>query len=179
MSGGLGRRYARALLGLAQAAGTAAAVGDELARLAATFEDPQLRAVLLSPAIAAASRRKVVADVVATLGVSKVVANLVGLLADRGRLPILPDVARSYEKLLDRHLGRTRVRIVSAATLDAGEKAELTDLAKRLTESHEVIVTSAVDADLLGGVILDTGGTVYDGSVKTQLARLSKEMAGA
>ena len=179
MSGGLGRRYARALLALAQADGTAAAVGDELVRLAATFDHAQLRAVVLSPAIDAASRRKVVRDVVAAVGVSKLVANLVGLLTDRGRLLILADVAQSYEQLLDRRVGRTRVRIASAVTLDTAEKAELTELAKRLTDSREVIVTSAVDAELLGGVVLDTGGTVYDGSIRTQLARLSKEMAGA
>jgi len=179
VSGGLGRRYARALLALAQEQGTAAAVGDELARLAATFGDPELRAVLTSPAVDAASRRKIVGNVVASLGVSKLVANLVGLLADRGRLPILDDVARSYERLLDQRLGRARVRIASATALGAAEKAELTELAKRLTGSAEAVVTTAVDADLLGGVVLDAGGTVYDGSVKTQLARLSKEMAGA
>ncbi len=179
MSGGLGRRYARALLALAQEQGTAAPVGDEIARLAATFDHPELRAVLTSPAVDAGSRRKIVTDVIAALGVSKLVANLAGLLADRGRLAILPDVAQSYERLLDQRLGRTRVRIASATALGAAEKAELTELAKRLTGSGEAVVTTEVDAELLGGVVLDVAGTVYDGSVKTQLARLSKEMAGA
>jgi F-type H+-transporting ATPase subunit delta len=179
VNGGLGRRYARALLELAQEAGTAAPVGDDLARLAAAFEDPSLQAVVSSPAIAGAARRKVVADVVAAVGVSKLVANLVGLLADRGRLLVLPDVARSYERLLDQRLGRARVRIASAVALTPAQKAELTDLAKRLTGRQDVIVTTAVDADLLGGVVLDAGGTVYDGTIRTQLVRLSKEMAGA
>jgi F-type H+-transporting ATPase subunit delta len=179
VSGGLGRRYARALLALTQQQGSTAAVGEELARVAASFEQADLRAVVSSPAIDAGSRRKIVTDVVAALGVSKLVANLVGLLADRGRLPILPDVARSYERLLDQRLGRARVRIASAAALSAAEKAEVTELAKRLTNSTEAIVTTDVDSELLGGVVLDAAGTVYDGSVKTQLARLSKEMAGA
>jgi len=179
VSGGLGRRYARAILALAQEQGSAAAVGDEIERLAATFEDPELRAVLLSPGIDAGSRRKIAINVVASLGVSKLVANFVALLADRGRLPVLPDVARSYERLLDQRLGRTRVRLVSATALGAAEKAELIELAKRLTGSAEAIVTTEVDAELVGGVVLDAAGTVYDGSVKTQLARLSKEMAGA
>lgn len=179
MSGGLGRRYARALLALAQADGTAATAGDELARIAATFEHSLLRAVVLSPAIDATSRRKIVTDVVAAVGVSKLVANLVGLLADRGRLPFLPDVARSYERLLDQRLGRARVRIASAVALSAAEKTELNALARRLTGCTEVLVTTDVDGELLGGVVVDAGGTVYDGSVRTQLVRLSKEMAGA
>jgi F0F1-type ATP synthase delta subunit len=40
-----------------------------------------------------------------------------------------------------------------------------------------VVATSEVDSELLGGVVLDVGGTVYDGSVRSQLARLGKEMA--
>ena len=40
-----------------------------------------------------------------------------------------------------------------------------------------MLATSEVDPELLGGVVLDVGGTVYDGSVRNQLARLGKEMA--
>jgi F0F1-type ATP synthase delta subunit len=51
------------------------------------------------------------------------------------------------------------------------------ELARRLTGRREVLPTTEVDPELLGGVTLDIGGTVYDGSLKTQLARLTKDMA--
>jgi len=179
VNGSLGRRYARALLGLAREQGALAAVGGELARAAETFAQPDLRAVVLNPGLAATARRAIVGTVVERLGLSAVVGNLIRLLADRDRLAVLPAVARAYDTLVDRELGRARVTIRSAAPLTDGQLTELEQLARRLSGGAEVIVTTKVDADLIGGVVLDTRGTVYDGSVKTQLARLAKAMAGA
>jgi len=176
--GGLARRYARALLELAREARTLDATGQELAGVAAAFEEPRLRAVVLNPAVDAGARRRIVAGVVDALGVSPSVTNLVKLLADRDRLSILTEIAQSYETLVDAEIGRTRVRISSAIPLEATEKTELTELAKRLAGAAEVVVTTAVDAELLGGVVLDIHSTVWDGSLRTQLAKIGKEMAG-
>jgi F-type H+-transporting ATPase subunit delta len=178
MTGGLARRYARALLELARDAGALDATGQELGATAAAFDEPRLRAVVLNPAVDGAARRRVVAGVIGALGASPSVANLVKLLADRDRLSILSQVAQAYDDLVDAEIGRARVRITSATPMGAAEKAELTDLAKRLAGADEVVVTTAVDAELLGGVVLDIHGTVWDGSLRTQLARISKDMAG-
>jgi F-type H+-transporting ATPase subunit delta len=179
VTGGLARRYARALLELARESAALTDAGEELSAVAATFDEPRLRAVVLNPAIAAGARRRVVSGVVDALDVSPQVGNLVRLLADRDRLTLLPKVAQSYDALVDAELGRSRVRIRSAAPLGPAEKAELTELAKRLVGARDVVVATDVDAELLGGVILDAGGTVWDGSVRTQLARIGKEMAGS
>ena len=177
MSGNLARRYARALLELARGAGTLDASGREIAAAAATFSEPRLRAVVLNPAIEGGARRRVVGEIVAALGVSSDVGNLVKLLADHGRLQLLGEVSQAYESLVDHELGRTRARIRSAAPLGSAEKAELTELAKRLVHTNDVIVDTEVDPELLGGVVLDIGGTVWDGSLRTQLARMSTQMA--
>ncbi len=178
MTGSLARRYARALFGLARETGTVAAAGEELSRAASTFADPTLASVVLNPGITAAARRAIVARVVERLGLSATVGNLVRLLGDRDRLRLLPDVVRAYESFVDRELGRARVTIRSAAALTDAQRAELEALARRLTGSREVMASIAVDPNLLGGVMLDVGGTVYDGSVKTQLERLADRMAG-
>ncbi len=179
MTGGLARRYARALLDLAREAGSLDATGEELVAVAAAFDEPRLRAVVLNPAIESGARHKVVGGVVDALGASPSIGNLVRLLADRDRLAILPQVAQAYGALVDAEVGRTRVRIRSAAPLGPAEQEELTNLARRLVGGGEVIVTTEVDAELLGGVVLDVGGTVWDGSVRTQLESISKEMAGS
>jgi len=178
VTGRLGKRYARALLELARAAGTLEATGEELGRAVAAFEEPRLRPFLLSPAIDRALRERTAKAVVAALGLSKTVANTIALLADRDRLAILPDVARWFDQLLDDELGRARVTVRSAAPLSVAEKNELIAVARRLTGRQNVIAATEIDAELLGGAILDIAGTVYDGSVKAQLARLSKDMAG-
>ena len=177
MTGNLARRYARALLDLAREAGTLDASGKEVADAAAVFSEPRLRAVVLNPAIEGGARRRIVGEVVAALGVSSHVGNLVKLLADRGRLQLLGEVSQAYEALVDHELGRTRAHIRSAAPLGAAEKTELTELAKRLVHTNDVIMDTEVDPELLGGVVLDIGGTVWDGSLRTQLARMSTQMA--
>jgi F-type H+-transporting ATPase subunit delta len=176
VSGSLGKRYARALLALARTEGTLESTGEDLRRAASSFEDPRLRAVVLSPAIAAAARLRIIKQVVATLGLSPIVGNLTCLLAERDRLQVLSDVARWYERYVDDALGRARVQIRSAAPLAPAEKAEIIDLARRVTARREVIAGTEVDPELLGGVVLDAGGTVYDGSVRAQLERLGKRM---
>ena len=177
MTGRLAKRYARALLELAREEGTLETSAEELARAAATFEEPRLRPLVLSPAIDAAARLRTARAVMQALRLSKTVANLVGLLAERDRLAILPDVARWYERLVDDELGRARITIRSAAPVSMPEKNALIELSRRLTGRREVLATTEVDGDLLGGAVLDVGWTVYDGSLRTQLARLTKEMA--
>lgn len=176
MTGGLAKRYARALLGLARETDALDATGKELSALAAAFGEPRLRAVVLNPAIDAGARNKIVAGIVQGLGSSPAVGNLVRLLADRDRLAILADVAHAYDALVDAQLDRTRVRIRSAAPLGSTEQSALGALAKRLVGASEVIVSTEIDPELLGGVVLDVGGTVWDGSLRTQLTRISKEM---
>jgi F-type H+-transporting ATPase subunit delta len=177
MSGRLGRRYARALFELAREERNLQGCGEELARAVTAFEEPRLRPVCLSPALPRSTRLRNTQQVIAALGLSKTVGNLIALLAGRDRLALLPDVARWYEVMLDDELGRARVAIRSAAPLGAAQRSEVVELARRLTGRGEVLATTEVEPDLLGGVVLDVGGTVYDGSLRAQLVRLSKEMA--
>jgi len=177
MSGRLAKRYARALLDLAREADALEPWGAELTRAAAAFSEPRLQPILLSPAIDGAVRRRTARAVADALALPTAVRNLIHVLAEGDRLAVLPDIARWYEQLLDDAVGRARVTIRSAVALAAPEKTGLIELARRLTKSREVLATSEVDPELLGGVVLDAGGTVYDGSVRSQLARLGKEMA--
>ncbi len=179
MTGGLGRRYAKAVIDLARGHGALASVGEELSRAAATFAQDDLKSLVLNPGIGAAARRNIVGQVVERLGLSPIVGDLIRLLAERDRLAVLPDIARAYERLVDRELGRARVTIRSAEELAPEQLTALETLAKRLTGASLVVVSTKVDPELIGGVTLAVGGTVYDGSVKTQLERLADKMVRA
>jgi F-type H+-transporting ATPase subunit delta len=177
VTGSLARRYARALLDLAREQQALERFGDDLSRAPGEFAQDDLRRVALNPAIDAGKRRALVRDVVASLGLDPLVGNLIRVLADHDRLGIIGDVARAYDALVDRELDRTRVRITSATPLSDAEETELGALARGIVGHGDVLVSSTVDPALVGGVVLGIGGTVYDGSLRTQLARLSHEMA--
>ncbi|TMB03680.1 MAG: ATP synthase F1 subunit delta [Deltaproteobacteria bacterium] len=171
----LAKRYARALFSLTRDALISTA--EELGRVAAVLEEPRLKLVLRSPAVDASARLRIARQVAAALELSPGVGNLLCLLAERDRLDVLSDIAATYEQLVDDALGRARALIRSATPLSGAEKNDLVDLARRLTGRREVLATTEVDAELLGGVVLYIDGTVYDGSLRAQLVRLSKQMA--
>jgi len=171
----LAKRYARALYSLTRE--SLASTAEELGRVTGVLEEPRLRLVLRSPAVDASARVRIARRVAVALGLSAGVGNLLCLLAERDRLDLVPDIAGVYEELVDATLGRARVLIRSATPLSAAEKNELVDLVRRLSGRREVLATTEVDPELLGGVVLDLDGTVYDGSLKAQLLRLSKQMA--
>jgi F-type H+-transporting ATPase subunit delta len=177
VTGRLGKRYARALLDLAREQDQLQPTAEQLASLVRTFREPRLQPLLVNPAIEPTVRLSACKAVATAVGVSATVGSLLALLAERNRLAILPDLARCYEAMLDDELDRARVLIRSATPLSGNEKNEVVELARRLTGRREVIAATEVDAALLGGVVLDVASTVYDGSLRTQLARLGQEMA--
>lgn len=172
----LAKRYARALLDLAREAEAREPWGEELGRAAAVFAEPRLRPLVLSRAIDPGARLETVRAVVEAAALSPMVRNLVLLLAERDRLPVLPDVSRWYDALVDEELDRARAIIWSAAPLGDDERQAIVDLARRLSTRRQVLATTETEAELLGGVVLEVAGTVYDGSLRSQLERLSEKM---
>src|SRR6185295_6157407 len=94
--------------------------------------------------------------------------NFLAVLADHRRLDQLAPIAEHYQRLVDDALGRVRARIVSAAEMSADEETALTTVIERLT-GKKVVAERSIDPELLGGVTVEVGGKVYDGSLRTQL----------
>jgi len=98
------------------------------------------------------------------------------VLAENRRLPLLPEIAGLFEQLRADEERRVKATITSAQPLDEAELSKLREsLRKRF--GREVDVTTAVDAALIGGAVIDTGDIVIDGSLRTKLARLGAALA--
>jgi F-type H+-transporting ATPase subunit delta len=102
-------------------------------------------------------------------------ANFLLLLADRARLAYLPAIIQEFRDLADGRLGRVRAKVTSAVPLSPDEAK---GIAERLAQGRkaQVIVETAVDPALLGGVVAQVGSLVYDGSVRSQLEELRRAM---
>jgi F-type H+-transporting ATPase subunit delta len=176
VTGPIGRRYGRALFDLATEAGSVDEVAGQLAELAAAVES--LDAGSLAPGLLTQAQRDSLAkSLVDRLGGASLVAKFLGVLAANDRLEQLPGVRDHYEKLADTAAGRVRVSIRSASPLSDSERAALKTKFESIT-GRRVLDTVEVDPNLLGGVTVEAEGRVYDGSVRTQLARLERSMAG-
>ena len=178
MSGAVSRRYAKALFALAKDSNTLQPAADQLLRLAAVAADPAMGPVLRSPMLSVSRRHELAEMLARELTLSDLLARFLQLLADHQRLGELPAIADRYQQLLDAQLGRVRLTIRSAAPLDAKQEADIVSAFATLT-GRQVISRVILDGELLGGVVAEVEGKVYDGSVRTQLDRIAKELSGA
>ena len=135
---------------------------------------PTLARVLLNRAIPPVRKREIVAVILdRTPATSPVVRRLLLMLAERGRLGLLPALLAVYrDRLLD-HLRIVRARVTTAEPLDAGRVASITRSLEAAT-GRQVRIETAVDASLVGGMVTRIGGTVFDGSVARHLDRLKQ-----
>jgi len=171
------RRYAKALFALAKESATLDPALRELERIAAVAKDPSIGPVLSSPLLSPARRRDLGQRIASELGLSDLLTRFVALLADHQRLAELPRIHDYFQELLDAELGRARITIRSARPLDGQQEADLVTVFSKLT-AKQIVPNSVVDPELLGGVVVEVAGKVYDGSVRTQFHRLARQLAG-
>ncbi|WP_027087144.1 F0F1 ATP synthase subunit delta [Cohnella panacarvi] len=172
------KRYAKALFQLAQEQGLVAEVENKLSLVVATLEnDAKIRAFLSAPNIALSAK-------VAALKsgfddkASSFVLNTISLLIERGREGEIASVLEAYLQVSGAALGRADAHVTSSTPLTEDEKNKLADKFGKLL-GKTVRVTSAVNPDLLGGVTVRIGDTLYDGSLKGKLDRLDKALRNA
>jgi len=181
MSLAIANRYANALAEVVlepdshQAA--EAALGELRGFAQAYASSDELRMVLSAPAVPAEEKRKLLASLSERLELSVTLRNLLFVLADHRRLPIVAEVADAFERLLDEARGIARIAVTCAAALDDEQREAIIQKFNAIT-GKPVEAVFSTDSDLLGGVVVRVGGTVYDGSLSAQLRRLDRAMAG-
>jgi F-type H+-transporting ATPase subunit delta len=174
--GSIPRRYARALFSLAVEKGRVDAWANSLAALKQAVESsPDLRDVLSNPVYSKEQRRPIVEKLAAALSLEAEPASLLFLLGDRNRLVLLGAVVDTFRALADEHLGRLRARVTSAVKLDDVAAQAIADKLSQATKA-KVLLDRVVDPAILGGVVAEVGSLVYDGSVRTQLEDLRKQL---
>ncbi|MFT4249125.1 MAG: F0F1 ATP synthase subunit delta [Pseudomonas sp.] len=168
----LARPYARAAFAVARDEGGLAAWSQALAFSAQVAGDPRVAALLGNPALSQEQAVALLASETAGASFSRFLA----VLAQAGRLALLPEVAGLYDQLR-----AEAEQVVKATVTSAGElpQAELDKIVAALKKrfGREVDVTTAVDASLIGGAVIDAGDVVIDGSLKGKLARLQNSLA--
>jgi F-type H+-transporting ATPase subunit delta len=177
IGGSAARRYARAIFALAEEQGVLDQAADELQVLGAVAADPQVAAALANPLLSAAARRNLARTIADNLKLGATMRNFVSLLADHRRLDQLVGITREFTRILDRQRQRARATITSAMPLsDAQRHAVIAAFERKL--GRTVLAETQTDPQLLGGIVVDVEGTVYDGSVRTQLHTLANRIAG-
>ena len=169
---GSAARYARALLDVAIEESIADRAERDLSAFAALFaEHPDLERALTHPAVPAARKRALVAELTTRLGAVGPVAKLLGMLADRDRLALVPDLLATYRERLLEHQRVIRAEVTTAEPLSPERAEQLRERLARAT-GRSVMLTTRVDAGIIGGIVTRIGSVVYDGSLAAQLMKM-------
>jgi len=172
-----GTRYARALFDVANKEGDVQQAGRDLVSFNELVSNHEsLAKIFANPAIPAPKKKAVVAQLIAHGGaIAPIVGKLLLLLAERDRLPLLPDIVVAYQSRLMDHAKVVRVEIVTAVSLPPDRVAALEQGLAHAT-GRQVQLASRIDPSIIGGAIAKVGSTVYDGSVTRQLQKMKETL---
>ncbi len=170
-------QYANALADIALAQGAAEPAAKQLQEFAAAYEQSsELRTFLASPAVTVETKHTVIEKIIKRQGASKIVRNLLFVIADHRRTQLIPEILATFQQVIRQRQGVAEANVTSAVDLSAAQKKELAATLAKLT-GKKIEMNYAQDPALLGGVVVRIGDTIYDGSLRSRLNELRSRLA--
>ena len=173
----LAQVYAHALFEVASENGVIDDVREQLGQFAdALDENRDLQVFLFSPYFSSQEKKEGIGKIVD--GADERFLNFLELLAERHRMPAIFRIRRAYDALWRQENKLLPVTVTSAVELDEGL---VKGLGERIEEQtgKKVELTSRVDPNVLGGLVLQVGNMVLDASIRNRLEQLRKQVAKA
>ena len=171
------RTYARALFDTAKEHGKLDEIREELDSFVATIREvPELQNLIRNPELDPPAKAEALAAVLQ--GADEILRNFARLVAQKGRAPMLEEIAREYGVLVAAEEHILNVELTTAFELSDGEANAIIEQIEEAS-GQRVEAERTVDPDLIGGVVLKVGSLEVDSSVRGRLERLRRELAGA
>ena len=169
------KRYAQAAFAIARDGDAIARWRADLDDVAAVLADSDAAGWFAAPRVPVAERQ---AAAERALEVDQLALNLARLLIAKGRTLEAREIADAFGRLADEHEGLAQAEITTAVPLEPDQVAAME---QRLGEAlgKQITATADVDADIIGGVVLRIDDHLIDGSVRSRLRRLRRELSGA
>lgn len=168
------RRYAQAVFEIAREQDRLDEWQSDLVKMASLVKDTDVLAWMEDPKTPFDARARLLKESLGDL--DPLVLNLVYLLLARGRLSMVADIAQEYQRLLDSYRGIEPAEVVTAVPLGDEDRQKLAEQLGAIT-GKKVVVTDEVDPALVGGVVVRVGGKLLDGSTRSRLEALKREIA--
>ena len=181
MSAAVASRYARALVDVLvdpkSTSGTTPELALEQLKEFSKMLDgsSELSAVLLTPAVSPARKRAVIARFAEMLPLATVIKNFLYVVIDHRRTALLHGILEAIQAQLDERMGIARAQITSASVLSEEQQTQIQASFSSKT-GKKILGQFTVNPDLIGGVMVRIGSTIYDGSVRGSLDGLRKKL---
>lgn len=170
----IARPYAEAVFALADKGGKLAEWSGMLATMAQAADHPEVKSLLTNPNVKTGQLVDLFLGA-AKDGITAEAKSFVQTLAENRRIAVLPQLRELYEELKNERESTVEAHIVSAFELSDADRATLVaDLEKRF--KRKVVPVVSIDKDLIGGVRIEVGDEVIDGSVRGKLSAMSSAL---
>ena len=167
-------RYAKAVMDFAMAQKAEKALQQDLDLLLEQLaSSPELADFLSNPVLD--SQKKVAALQAIFPSTSSAFQKTLGLLADNQRIELLAQVASEYLDRYDRFQGSQKVKVTTAAPLNAKLEKEIMAVAQKMTD-QKAVLQNEINPEIIGGFIMQLGDRQYDASVAQQLQLIKQEL---
>jgi F-type H+-transporting ATPase subunit delta len=173
----IARVYAKALFEAAKDLGKLDTIRDQLGQFVdALNENQEMQLFLFSPSFSSAE--KIEALDRAVTDAEPEFLNFLELLLEKGRIPVIFRIQRQFNAMWDKENKRLGVTVTSAVELDPEVTKRISDEIEEQT-GNTVELTSRVDPDILGGLVVQVGNMILDTSIQNRLEKLRKSVATA
>jgi F-type H+-transporting ATPase subunit delta len=169
-------RYARSLAEVALEENIEPKVTGDLATYHEIFQAvPDVLNVFHSPAVPRESKEKLLGELMAKYPVHPVTSNFLRILLQHNRIRFFGQVRTQYQKFVNESMGIISAQVTAATPLS---QEQVKQLARRLAALTGKFVNLELqtDANLLGGIVVQMGSTIFDGSVRTQLLEMKRRL---
>jgi ATP synthase F1 delta subunit len=167
--------YARALFEAAQEQGRLDVVRDQLGQVADALESGRdLQVFFFSPYFSTEEKRSGLARTLTDA--DPLVTNFLELLIDNHRMPVIFRMRRALDRLWERENRLLPVEVTSAIALEDAAVAQIGEQVGAQT-GRRIELTSTVDPDILGGIVLRVGNAILDASIRNRLEQLRRQVA--
>lgn len=170
-----GRRYAQAVFEIALEKKELERWQTDLQKIVGAIGDETFLAAMESPKIKIDKKTELLKK---RLGdINPLALNLVLMLITRGGIGMIGEIAGEYQRLLDTYHGVQTADVITAVSLSDKDKEKLAENMGALLGT-KVLLKSEVDPEILGGIVARVGGKLLDGSTRSKLAALKRELVG-
>ena len=171
----LARRYAKALFQLAVERKILDTIQNEVRFFSQSLDDNlQFRLFLFAQNISKKQKRERIERLIQDQ-VSNVFFNFVLVLLKKNREFIFPEIAKEFQYFVDKHHRKINALAITAQPLDEKSSSKLKSLLDK-TFDADVQIQNDIDSTILGGIVVNVEGHVFDGSLQSQLARLKDDL---
>ncbi len=176
--GKLANRYAKALLNVVKSDGGRSAqdVAAELSSFAGVWSsDATLADSIINPMFERGQRSAALLEVAKAAGASDLLQRFLRILFERDRIAVLPEIAEAFEAAADEAAGVVKVSVTLARDIADEERGAIAEKISQQIDGR-LEFSWSTDPDIIGGMLIQYGGNVVDGSLRGRLERIERKL---